>query len=167
MRSYLVCSTTTLAKIPQYGDPELLPKPTVARPSSLRLPYGPSGELLAEGPALPEDYMLAPDVADLPWKRSRGDEWTDATFRAVVLDWLRAFLRDRSAFGRWRVVEKATAVRSRRLPPEQHYLVVSVTRRSDGAEFESSVQFPPDKRERAEATALLDKVGAAIDAVSS
>jgi hypothetical protein len=154
-------------KIPQYGDPELLPKPTVARPSSLRIPYGPSGEFLAEGPVLPEDYMLAPDVADLPWRRARGDEWTDATFRAVVLDWLRVFLRDRPSFGRWRVVEKASATRGRRLPDDEHYLVVAVTRQADDAEFESSIRFPLSKRGRTDALALLDKVGVAIDAVSS
>ncbi len=154
-------------KIPQYGDPELLPKPTVKRPSSLRLPFGPSGELLPEGPALPEDYLLAPDVADLPWSRARGDEWTDEEFRAVVLGWLRTYLRDRPALGRWRVVERASAPRARRLPPEKHYLVVAVTRRSDGAEFESSIPFPPDRRESAEALVLLDRIGVAIDAVSS
>lgn len=135
---------------PDPGDADLLPKPTVYRPSVV------DPELLA-----------SPDLGVLPWTRRRGDEWTDATFRALVLGWLRGFFRDRRDQGLagWDITEKASAERSvNRLPPAQQYLRVGITKRvrEEDHRVEVAIPFPPE--DRADPSARLAHLAASIDA---
>jgi len=151
------------AKIPEYGDPEILPKGTVTRPSADRMPFGPSGELLPEGPTLPPDFLLAPDIAGFPWVRKRGDEWTDAVFRSVVFDWLIDYFDTRSWARSWDIRERAASDRGvNKLPDDQHYLRIGV---SDGASqrFETSATFPVAERDAISARVILDRAAATLD----
>lgn len=104
--------------IPQYGDPELLPKPTVVRPVGgvgRQSPYDAKGVLRPEGPRWPAE-LLAPDigrfVTQRQWRRRRGDEWTTARERAMILDWLATLIADHPEWGRWEVDEKFGLPRS-------------------------------------------------------
>jgi hypothetical protein len=152
------------APLPQYGDPEILPKGRIVRPSRERLPFGPSGERIE--PDLPSNFLLAPDIEGLAWTRKRGDEWTDADFRAIVMQWLIEYLGARTWPLRWDVTERATSIRMTqfRLPPEQQYLVLGITRQGDGERFETAMPFPPAKRDETGARELLDQMGAVLDA---
>ena len=150
-------------KIPKFGDAELNPKPTVTRPSRERMPFGPSresakgvsaGVLKPDGPGpFPDDIFSATDIVGLPWTRRRGDEWTDATFRALVLTFLATFFRARASqrlIG-WDVTEIANGARmgSTRLSAKDQYLRFGITRRvgRDGtARVEVAVPFPPSER---------------------
>jgi hypothetical protein len=154
------------APSPERGDPEILPRGTVTRPSRERPQYGPSGELLPEGPPLPANFLQAPDIENLPWTRKRGNEWTDADFRQIVFDFLIAFMAARSWARSWDITERANAIRMTafRLPPDQHYLVLGVTDTS-GQRFETSAPFPRTERDTAGATVILNRMATAIDAL--
>lgn len=65
------------------SDADLLPKPKVEQPDARRLPFGPSGVLLPEGPEFPA-VRAAPDIVGLPWRRDPGEEWTTPEQRAQV-----------------------------------------------------------------------------------
>ena len=137
-----------MIKIPQFGDPELLPKGTVVRPA-----------------VVDDAILLAPDIEKLPWKRSRGDEWTTKDFRTIVFGFLADFFRTRSWAIEWEVIEKASAERSGRLPDQQFYLVFRVTDDRDRT-YETSVVFPPEAREDNpdRAQAILRSAAQALDA---
>lgn len=154
------------APLPKYGDPEILPKGTITRPSHERMPFNRAGgELLPNGPRLPADFLLAPDIKNLPWTRKRGDEWTDAAFRQIVFTFISNYIKTRSWALRWDVRERATSARmsTMRLPPEQEYLVLGFTRGSDKKRFETAAPFPPDRRDAVAARAILDRMAEAID----
>lgn len=92
-------------KVPEFGDPELLPKPIEYRGSAERPWFDLTGR--AVDPDLPGDFPNAPDVRGLPWVRLRGDEWTTPAMRAAVLVWIgQRFEIDRK-LTRWEVVETA------------------------------------------------------------
>ena len=138
------------------------------RPSAQRQPFTSSGELKPAGPGpLPEGFELAPDIEKLPWERKRGDEWTTPEFRQLVFDWLIGFFEVRDWPIKWDVQEKATAVRSiTRLKENELYLIIGVTRKSDGERFECAVAFRENEREdNPQAVAIvLDRGGVALDA---
>lgn len=126
------------------GDPDILPKPTIVRPSFERQPFGgrerggaQGGELHPDGLGpFPDDLFTATDLARLPWTRKRGNEWTTAPFRAAVLAWLAAFFRARPEAGLigWDVEEAARGNRqATRMPPARHYLRIGITQRVRGA----------------------------------
>lgn len=142
----------TMRRIPQYGDPELLPKPTVSGPTML-------------DPALLESA----DIEGLPWRRARGDEWTTTGLRRLVFDWLIDFIDARPHISAWEVVEKASAVRSGRLPPEQYHLVFRMTRKAKSAlsVVETAIAFPVAAREDQPdiVRATLNQAGVALDAL--
>jgi len=148
---------------PQYGDPEILPRGTIVRPSAERMPFTLSGELKPDGPELPADFLLAPDVAGLPWVRRRGDEWTDAAVRADVLAWLVVFL-DAHAWARgWQITERATGLRmSRRL--DVPVLIIQITD-TDGATHEVGQTFPTGARSGALLAERLDQVRVSLEAL--
>jgi hypothetical protein len=153
-------------KIPQYGDPEILPKGTVRRPSPERQPFTNSGERKPAGPGpFPEDFTRHPDIDKLPWRRVRGDEWTTPELRALVFAFLVQFFDTRDWPKEWEVVEKASADRHGRLREDQWYLIFRVTR-TDNKVFEVSVVFPPDAREDApdRVAKVLAQAAQAIDA---
>ena len=154
-------------KIPKFCDPEILPKGRIVRPSRERLPYDRAGgALLPEGPELPADFLLAPDIENLPWTRKRGDEWTDAEFRQIAFTFLIDFMKTRTWARRWDVRERATAERMTqfRLPTDDQYLVLGITRGSDKVRFETSAPFRKDRRDEVAARVILDRMAAAIDA---
>ena len=156
------------AHTPEYGDPEILPKGVVVRPSAERMPFGPSGELLPEGPLLPADFLLAPDLVGLPWTRKRGDEWTDPVFRQIVFEWLIDYFDARSWPIGWTVREWASRERmAHRLPDDEHYLVVNVVRRADRASFEGVAIFPVALRGAVPARVILDRLAADLDALAA
>jgi hypothetical protein len=94
---------TPAKKMPEFGDPELLPKSIEYRGSAERPWFDLTGRAIT--PTLPGDFMNAPDVQGKPWVRLRGDEWTDAAMRAEVLRWIgERFSIDR-LLTRWEVVE--------------------------------------------------------------
>jgi len=153
-------------KIPQYGDPEILPKGTVRRPSPERMPFGSAGQLKPGGPGpLPENFTEQADIDGLPWRRFRGDEWTTPELRALVFSWLVTFFDARSWATAWEVIEKASADRHGRLRENQWHLVFRVTR-SDNKAFEVAVVFPPDARADApdRVAKVLAQAAQALDA---
>jgi hypothetical protein len=154
------------APTPQRGDADILPRGTIARPTRERMPFTKSGELIPEGPQLPAGFLRAPDIEGLPWKRKRGNEWTDAAFRQIVFDFLIRFFLDRAWPKNWDVTERATADRMTafRLPDDQHYLVIGITQ-ADGQRFETSAAFPVARRDVASARVILDRMAAALDAL--
>lgn len=148
---------------PQHGDPEILPRGTIVRPSTERMPFKTNGELKPDGPELPADFMRAPDVAALPWVRRRGDEWTDASFRAAVLAWIADFFSTHAWARRWQVLERATGNRmSRRL--DVPVLVIRMIE-ADGTTHEVAQEFPTDERAGAAFTERLARVREALEAL--
>lgn len=141
-----------MTKIPKYGDPELLPKGTVKRPAVI------------------DDALLdRADIEGLPWIRVHGDEWTLPDLRRLVFDFIVAFFDSRGWPSGWEVVEKASAVRSGRLPAEQFHLVLSMTRKKDGHRYEIAVTFPPDARadQPARVRTVLNQAAVALDALQA
>ncbi len=159
----------TTTKIPTSGDPEILPRGRVVRPSherqtfttgGLRKPGGP-------GPLTEERFYEAPDLAELPqWKRARGEEWTDSAFRQVVFDWMIAFFDDRDWPHIWDITEKAGAERSiARLADDKVYLRIGITP-TDGARVETSITFPGVRGDDpVGVTARLDLAAQGLDAL--
>jgi hypothetical protein len=160
----------TTKKIPQYGDPEILPRGTVRRPSVERQPFTNSGELKPGGPGpLPEErFYEAPDLEKIPqWERTRGNEWTTAEFRRIVFDWIIAFFDARDWPAKWDVKEVASATRSvNRLDESRLHLVIGITPK-DGERIETAVMFPLEAREDSpqQVLAVLGQAAAALDAV--
>lgn len=140
----------TTKKIPQYGDPEILPKGVVRRPSAERQPFTTGGVLKpgGPGPLTEERFYEAPDLEKIPqWIRKRGDEWTTREFRHLVFAWLIAFFDARPWAGKWDVKEVASSVRSvGRLGEDHLHLVIGITPRV-GERFETAVAFARDARE--------------------
>jgi len=125
-----------LKKVPTWGDPELLPKPTLTRPSAERNPFSPNGTLIPEGPdprmSLPEDFLGAADLVDFPqWARESYDAWSTETFRDTVKTWLISVFLARSDLIAWDITEKATGRHTGpvRLRPEDRYLRIGLTKR--------------------------------------
>lgn len=161
------------------GDPQIIPRPEVLRPSRERMPFGGqerggagAGELHPDGPGpFPDDLFTATDIRRLPWTRERGNEWTTEAFRTEVIAWLRRFFRARAEWGlvRWDVTEVATGNRqAHRLPPRYQHLRIGVTRRLRGADtrVEVSCDFPFELREAGPARVRLETaVEPALDAL--
>jgi len=132
-----------MAKFPESGDPEILPKPTITLPVgglSRASPYSPNGTLLPNGPRWPAE-MKAPDLAKFPqWKRRRGDEWTTLRERDMVKAWLTTMLREhKHDWYQWEVIEKFTAERSP-LPLPKPYMVFRIFRLNKST-LELSIDF--------------------------
>jgi hypothetical protein len=140
----------TTTKIPQFGDPEILPRGTVTRPSKQRMPFTTGGILKADGPGPnPDDFLLAPDIEGLPYTRRPEDAWTTPEFRTILFAFIVSFFDARKEWvAAWDVVEKASAERMSvaRLPEDQFHLVIGVEDKS-GKRFEVAVAFAPDARE--------------------
>ena len=149
---------TTSNKIPKYGDPELLPKPTTRYPSAERNPFhgGKAGERGKVGPYYEDTFYLAPDLKDLPWERKRGNEWTLLEFRGVVFDWLIAFFEARDWPHTWDIKEVGSGLRSGRLPPSSQHWVIGITPKG-GTRIELGVSFPEPDREPAQAKVIFDR----------
>ena len=95
---------------PKYGDPELLPKGKVTRPSSRRMPFDRSGNLLPNGPEIKEPPGPRPDTEGLPWVRVGYHSWTVTEERVATLSYLRTFIATYLPSGAtWSVTEKSTA----------------------------------------------------------
>lgn len=155
-------------QVPLFGDKEILPKGRVERPSTERMPFGPSGVRLdVTVPHADVSFLDAPDLKGVNWRRKRGDEWTTPEFRQIVFQFLIDLMANRSWIKGYFVEEHASAERSiGRLPDKDIYLVVRVTRREDNRDFEAAINFPPDRRENNPtlARSQLDKIAVAIDA---
>lgn len=123
----------TARKVPKFSDAEMVSSDVVVAPSSERQPFDRSGALKADiGPLREVRFTRAPDLARFPqWRRTRGNEWTQAPLRAQVLAWLQGFFAEHAWARRWDVDERASALRSSlRLPDADLYLLVGV---ADGA----------------------------------
>ena len=166
--------------IPISGDPELLPKPTVRRPSRERMPFGPSREAAGDvsagvlkpvGPGpFPDDMFSATDIERLPWTRQRGNEWTTATLRALVLTFMARYFRARhhKRLIGWRIAEVANGARmgSTRLLAKDQYLRFTIVQRigEDGTrEVETAIPFAPADRASPRVEALLALVEQTLD----
>jgi len=135
LRTRMICDQATTARI--FARGELI----TYEPSAERLPFTNGGVLRPNGPVLPRDYMLAPDLKNYPqWKRRRGDEWTNKEQRVLVFDWLRDFFRTRVWARRWDVCEVATSMRSASRLLDVR-LVIGITPKS-GARIEVAIVFP-------------------------
>jgi hypothetical protein len=160
----------TTTKIPQYGDPEILPKGTVRRPSVERQPFSHGGRLKPDGPGplTEERFYEAPDLVKLPqWERTRGNEWTTVEFRKIVFGWLIQFFDARDWPGKWDVKEVASAVRSvARLDDDRLHLVIGITPK-EGERFETAVMFPKHAREDSpeNVLAVLGQAEVTLDAL--
>lgn len=133
-------------KIPQHGDPELLPKPVIEYPSNRRLPFGPSGVLLPNGPEF-NVSRVAPDLRGLAWQRLANDEWTSPEQRDVVLKFLIGFFRRHPEFVKWKIIERDRTDRLtivRLLDPILKFVFI---RKADRKEFEVAMQFPKIDRD--------------------
>lgn len=148
---------------PAHGDPQLLPKGTVVRPSADRMPFGPSGELLPAGPKLPAGFMRAPDIAKFNWTRKRGNEWTDATLRTEILTYIAGFFATHSWARSWAVAER-TSEKSRGGPYPNPVLVFTITD-DDGASHEVAQEFPEGDREGSALAARLTQVTLSLEAL--
>lgn len=156
-------------KIPQFGDKEMRSTDIVVRPSTERMPFGPSGELRPTGPAPLREvrFYEAPDLAKFPqWERRRGNEWTTPAFRAVIFDFIRDFMRARPWALRWKVVEVASSVRSMlRLPDDEVHLVFSFFD-GRGTAYTTAISFPGAREDRPAAMAYrLSLAARSIDAL--
>ena len=142
---------------PEFGDAQLLPKGDVIRPSTQRQPFDNTGRLKPGGPGPLTEvrFYEHEDLASFPqWIRTRGNEWTTAPFRKIVLGWLAGFFRDRPWPRAWDVKEVAGMSRSmNRLGEDSLHLVIGITPR-EGERVETAIAFPPDCREDNPAAAL-------------
>lgn len=140
---------TTTPKIPQHGDPELLPKEVITRPTARRMPFDQRGVLLPQGPEFDVE-RAAPDIEGLPYERFDNDEWTSPEQRAEVLEFIRLFFASNTpTFVTWLVKERDRRDRSvgRLRSPFIHLFV---TRQEDRRVFDVEVGFPPTYRETIE-----------------
>ena len=153
-------------KIPQYGDPEILPKGEIIRPSAQRQIFNYSGRRVEPGPQIEERFFEAPDLQALPqWVRQRGDEWTTVEFRAAVFLWLIGFFDARDWAAQWDIREVGSAPKSGRLPADQQHLVLGI-QTTAGSRVETAVAFPTTSRDDPAAIrAVLDSAAAALDAL--
>lgn len=166
--------------VPANGDPEILPKGTLTRFSRERLPFR-GGKDVPPGP-WPPDFL---DDSDLPkhfgnpkfptsrYFRRRGEEWTTAAQRAVLLAFISRFVKSRDWAFDWQLVERGsmiqqTVLRKRdsraRLAP---FVIFRITA-SDGAIHETSIDFPDVGDTGVGGTitqARLDLVAATLDAL--
>ncbi len=105
----------------------------------------------------------ATDIVRLPWKRKH--KWTTADFRAKVLTWLRTWLSTRPWVSRWRLAEIAFSPGSlTRL--EQLRLLLTITRKSDGHEYEVCAEFKQDDvvdLNTAQVAEVFERLGTVID----
>ncbi len=154
---------------PEFGDPQLLPKGTVIRPSTERQPFDNSGALKpgGPGPLTEERFYDHPDLALLPqWNRTRGNEWTDQPFRALVMTFITGFFRARDWPLRWDIKEVAGMQRSiNRLADDKVYLIIGITPRK-GDRVETAITFPEVRADDpAGVAARLDLAAATLDAL--
>jgi hypothetical protein len=88
------------------SDADLLPKPKVEQPDARRLPFGPSGVLLPDGPEFPA-VRAAPDIVGLPWRRDPGEEWTTPAQRLQVRQMIKLlFAANRGRYVAWYLRER-------------------------------------------------------------
>lgn len=133
--------------IPQFGDPELLPKPKLVRPTRRRMPYDASGRLKPNGPEFTEPPGPQPDIAGLPWKRIGFNSWTSEAQRTIVKDFIREFFADNfPTFNQWEVIEINSGQRQSVLKLPAPILRIRVMRKEDGAWFEVAVSFEEASR---------------------
>lgn len=163
---------------PEPSDRDLVTRQVIVRPDAGRMPFGGrerggagGGELHPDGPGpMLEGYRDRSDVARLPWSCPRGSEWTTPELRAAVLTWLARLLKRRMTVwglsGRWTVVERAQArgVGIRRLPPDEHHLVITL-RRARAGPLEVALAFPRTARSGTELAARLDLAEGAFAAI--
>lgn len=135
-------------KIPKFGDPELLPKPKLERPSRRRMIYDASGRLKPNGPEFTEPPGTQPDIEGLPWKRIGFNSWTSEAQRTVVKNFLISFLATNSdAFNGWQVIERNTTQRQSVLRLPNPILVIRATRVGSDGFAEVSLDFLRHERE--------------------
>lgn len=149
---------------PDHGDPEVLPKGTILRPSAERMPFSRSGELLPEGAELPVDFSLAPDIKKFPWTRNRGQEWTDAAFRAEILSYISTFFAGHSWARRWAIVERKSGANLSITKYPDPVLVFRFIE-GDGTEHEVAQAFPRAERTGAALATRLAQVTASFEAL--
>lgn len=173
-----------MTTIPKFGDPQLLPKPDLVRPSRERSPWDSGGNLKSGGAGpYPEGFLDAPDLRPLGdphnphsrYVRRRGDEWSTSTIRAQVLSWVATFARDRAWVAGWQVVERWAPQRSQELGTR--HLVVRVSRRTPPSprarttrqpqvtQIESSAMVPRGAdTSTTELASILASIATALDA---
>jgi hypothetical protein len=140
----------TTPKIPQHGDPELLPKPLITRPSARRMPFDQRGVLLPKGPEFDVD-RAAPDIEGLPYERFANDEWTSPEQRAEILAFIQKFFKDNEpTFVTWLVKERDRYERVSTPRLRNPFIHLFVTRQEDRRVIDVSVDFPPTYRETIE-----------------
>lgn len=146
-------------KIPKFGDPELLPKPKLKRPSRRQQLYDASGRLKPNGPEFTEPPGVQPDIEGLPWKRVGLNSWTSEAQRTVVKRFLISFLAvNKASFsGVWEVIERNTGLRTTAVRLANPILLIKVAR-NDGEFVEVALDFLKHERddiEQFEAKVLL------------
>lgn len=156
-------------KFPEFGDPDLLPKQDVIRPSVQRQPFDNTGKLKpgGPGPLTEERFYDQPDLVSFPqWNRTRGNEWTTAPFRSLVMTFLAGFFKSRDWPLKWDIKEVASMARSvNRLADDKVYLIIGITPR-EGDRVETSITFPDVREDNPPGvTARLDLAAATLDAL--
>lgn len=145
--------------------PERAATVVVERPSYQQQPFDYGGNLKPEGPG-PYYAGNDEDIARLPWKRRRNDEWTTPELRAAVLRWISHYCHEHpDTVKRWEVAERATAPRSiNRLHEDQWYLAVRFYLDQGGEYAEVAINFPPYTRE---GLALRDRLQRLEDSMTA
>ncbi len=147
-------------KFPQFGDPELLPKGRVTRPSRRRMPFDASGRLIPEGPEFTEPPGVQPDIKGLPWSRVGFDSWTSEAQRTIVKDFIRKLMADNfPTYNGWEVIEKNSNLRTSALRSKNPFLIIKLRQISDGAFVEVAIDFV--KTDRDDATQFAAQVALA------
>ena len=151
-----------MTKVPKHGDPEILPRPTIVRPTSSRMPYTTSGKFKPEGPEF-DVPISAPDIRGLPYIRSPRDRWTTESQRKVILTWLKDFFRRNSGVVRWEAHEGRTGTFSSLFTAPR--LRVVVFERTTLNPVESSRSFSSsDLKDAASLRAALDVLSISLEA---
>jgi len=134
-----------------------MPDDTTRRYDSRTMPFSlggagdhTAGALKPEGPdALYLVPIEAPDIKGLPWDRRTYDAWTTVAFRVLARAWIVDMFIANPWMYLWRIRERSTQARLSTLRLTEPILLVVVTRRSDGREFETSISWTARERDDA------------------
>ena len=126
-------------KIPEYGDPEILPKGRIERPTRTRMPFDGSGVRLPNGPPIQAERATPDLVPSMDYVRNwPADAWSDITSRAVILAWMADLFKAHGELRRWRIEERLSGRSS--MAKMDPYIKVAIWK-ADGSMVEVSASF--------------------------
>jgi hypothetical protein len=126
-------------KVPEYGDPEILPLGRIERPTRTRMPFDNSGVRLPNGAPI-QAVRATPDIAEtMDYVRNwPADAWSDITSRAVILKWMADLFKAHGGLRKWRIEERLSGRSS--MAKMDPYIKVAIWK-LDGSMVEASSSF--------------------------